>query len=75
MRKKGVSQLALQLNQNNSFSTIMQFDYNYTHDVILTSLIVIHILKYHMWHYEEFLDIYIYIYIIEILINIVHYDC
>jgi hypothetical protein len=32
----------LQLNQNNSFSTIMQFHYNCTHDAIITSLIVIH---------------------------------
>jgi hypothetical protein len=37
--------IQLQLYQNNSFSTIMQFHYNYTHDVILTSLIVIHLLK------------------------------
>jgi len=37
--------IQLQLYQNNSFSTIMQFQYNYTHDVILTSLIVIHLLK------------------------------
>jgi hypothetical protein len=44
----------LQFTQNYSFSTIMQFHYNYTHDVILTSLIVIHILKSDMWHYEDF---------------------
>jgi hypothetical protein len=35
----------LQLYQNNSLSTIMQLHYNYTHDVIVTSLIVIHLLK------------------------------
>jgi hypothetical protein len=27
--------------------------YNYTHDAILTSLIVIHLLKYDMLHYEK----------------------
>ncbi len=35
-------------------STTMQLHYNYTHDVILTSLIVIHILKSNTWHYEDF---------------------
>jgi hypothetical protein len=44
----------LQLNQNNSFSTIMQFHYNCTHDVMLTSLIVIHLLIFDRWHYEIF---------------------
>jgi hypothetical protein len=34
----------LQLSQNNSFSTIIQLQYNYTHDVMLMSLIVIHLL-------------------------------
>jgi hypothetical protein len=33
----------------------MQLHYNYTHDVMLTSLIVIHLLKFDMWHYEDFL--------------------
>jgi hypothetical protein len=42
----------LQLNQNNSFSTIMQLHYNCTHDVMLISLIIIYLLKYDMWHYE-----------------------
>jgi hypothetical protein len=46
--------IPLQLNQNNLFSTTMQFYNNYTHDVMLTSLIVIHLLKSNMWHYEEF---------------------
>jgi hypothetical protein len=45
----------LQLCQNNSFSIIMQFHYNYTHDVMLASLIVIHLLQSDMWHYEDFL--------------------
>ncbi len=45
----------LQLNQNNSFSTIMQLHYNYIHDVMLTSVIVIHLLKFDKWHYENFL--------------------
>jgi hypothetical protein len=44
----------LQLSQNNSFSTIIQFRYNYIHDVMLMSLIVIHLLKFNMWHYEDF---------------------
>jgi hypothetical protein len=66
--KKGVLQLALQLtihtiqfiatqlqlNQNNSFSTIMQLHYNCSHDVMLTSLIVIRLLKSNKWHYEDF---------------------
>ncbi len=54
MRKKGVLQMALQFNQNNLFSTTIQLHYNYTHDVMLMSLIVIHILKYDTWHYEDF---------------------
>jgi len=44
----------LQFNQNNSFSTIMQLHYNCTHDVMLTSLIVIHLMKSNTWHYEDF---------------------
>jgi hypothetical protein len=40
--------------KNNLFSTIMQLHYNYTHDVMLISLIVIHLLKFDMWHYEDF---------------------
>jgi len=44
----------LQLSQNNSFSTTMQLHYNYTHDIILMLLIVIHILKFNTWHYEKF---------------------
>ncbi len=35
----------LQLNQNNSFSTTIQLHYNYTHNVMLMSLIVIHLLN------------------------------
>jgi len=35
--------IPLQLCQNNSFSITMQFHYNYTRDVMLTSLIVIHL--------------------------------
>jgi hypothetical protein len=44
----------LQFYQNNMFSITMQFHYNYTHDVMLMSLIVIHLLKYDIWHYEDF---------------------
>jgi hypothetical protein len=45
---------SLQLYQNNSFSIIMQLYYNYTHDVMIMSWIVIHVLKFDMWHYETF---------------------
>jgi hypothetical protein len=45
---------SLQPSQNNLFSIIMQLHYNYTHDVMLMSLIVIHLLKFDMWHYEDF---------------------
>ncbi len=38
--------IQLQLYQNNSFSTTMQFHYNCTNDVILMSLIVIDLLKF-----------------------------
>jgi hypothetical protein len=38
--------IQLQLCQNNSFSTIMQLHFNSTHDVMLTSLVVIHLLKF-----------------------------
>jgi hypothetical protein len=43
-----------QLNQNNSFSTFMQHHYIYTHDVNMTSLIIIHLLKIDTWHYDDF---------------------
>jgi len=46
--------IELQLSQNNSFSTIMKLHYNYTRDILLTSIIVIHILKYDTWYYEKF---------------------
>jgi hypothetical protein len=39
---------SLQFNQNNSFSTTMQFHYNCTHNVMLMSLITIHLLKSNM---------------------------
>jgi hypothetical protein len=61
--------IQLQFNQNNSFSTTMQFHYNDTHDVMLTSLNVIHLLKSNMWHYEDF-----WTFFVKILIYIVHYD-
>ncbi len=47
----------LQLSQNNSFSTIIQLHYNYTHDVMLMSIIIIHLLKFNTWHYEDFLTL------------------
>jgi hypothetical protein len=46
--------IQLQLNQNNSFSTIIQCRYNYIHDVMLTSLLVIHLLNFDTWHFEDF---------------------
>jgi hypothetical protein len=36
----------LQLNKKNSFSTNIQLHYNYTHDVMFMSLIIIHLLKF-----------------------------
>jgi hypothetical protein len=44
----------LQFNQNNLFSTVMQFHYNCIHDVMLTSLVVVHLLKFDTSHYEDF---------------------
>jgi hypothetical protein len=44
----------MQLNEDNSLSTTIQLRYNYTHDVMLTSLIVIHLLQFETWHYEGF---------------------
>jgi hypothetical protein len=41
----------LQFCQNNSFSITMELYYNCTHDVMLTSLIIIHLLKSNTWHY------------------------
>jgi hypothetical protein len=46
--------IQLRIYPNNSFLTTMQLHYNYTHDVMLASLIVIHALKIYMWHYEDF---------------------
>jgi hypothetical protein len=46
----------------------MQFHYNYGHNVMLTLLIFIHLLKFDTCHYEFFL-------IFEVLISIVYYDC
>ncbi len=60
----------LQFNQNNSFSTIIQFHYNYTHDVMLMSLIVIHLLNSDTWHYEKFWTFFF----SKILIFVIHYD-
>jgi len=50
--------IQLQLSQNNSFWTTMQFHDNYTHDVMLTSLMVIHLLKSNTWHYEDFWNVF-----------------
>jgi len=46
--------IQLQLNQNNSSSITIQFHNNYTHDFMLMSLIVIHLLKSNTWNYEFF---------------------
>jgi len=48
----------------------MQLHYKCTHDVMLMSLIIIHLLKYDTWHYDFFHKIIIF----EILVSIVHYD-
>jgi hypothetical protein len=61
----------LQLCQNNSFSTTMQLHYNYTHDVMLISLIIIHLLNFDTWYYEDFWTLIFF----KILISVVHYDC
>jgi hypothetical protein len=37
-QSKQLMVIQLQLSQNNSFSINIQFHYNYTHDVMLTSL-------------------------------------
>jgi hypothetical protein len=42
--------IKFQLYENNSFLTTMPLHYNYTHDVMLTSLIVIQLLKFDTWH-------------------------
>jgi len=44
----------LQLCQKNSFSTIMQFPYDYNHNVMLMSFFI-HPSKFNTWHYEDFL--------------------
>jgi hypothetical protein len=62
----------LQFYQNNSFSTIMQLFYNCTHDVMMMWLIVIHLLKPNMWHYDFFWHRN---YFFKILISIIHYYC
>jgi hypothetical protein len=61
----------LQFSQKKSFSTTIQLHYNYTHEVMLTSLIVIHILKLDMWHYEKIWTLIFF----EILISIAYYNC
>ncbi len=48
---------SLHLNSNfmkTTHLTTMSLHYNYTHDVMLTSLIVIHLLKFYTWHYKDF---------------------
>jgi len=46
--------IQLQLCHNNSFSTTMQFPYDYNHNVMLTSFFI-HPSKFNTWHYEDFL--------------------
>jgi hypothetical protein len=50
----------------------MQLYYNYTHDVMMTSLIIIHLLKSNTWHCGDF---WINYFRFEILILIIHCDC
>jgi hypothetical protein len=48
---------SLQLNYNLVKTTHFQLlfnHHNYTHDVMLMSLTVIHLLKSNTWHYEDF---------------------
>jgi hypothetical protein len=49
----------------------MQLHYNDTHDVMLASLIVIHLLKFDTWYYKDFWTLFFF----ERLNSIVHYDC
>jgi hypothetical protein len=60
----------LQLYRNKSFSTTMHLHYNCTHDVMMMSLIVIHLLKSNMWHYDFFWHRN---YFFKTLISIIHY--
>jgi hypothetical protein len=46
--------IQLQLNKKNSFLTTMQLHYNYRHDVMLASFIIVHLLKFNTRHYEDF---------------------
>jgi len=62
--------IQLQFSQNNSFPTTIELHYNYTHDVMLMSLIIIHLLKFNMWHFEKIWTFKK----IKILIYIFHYD-
>jgi len=63
-------QLIITLSKQLIFNT-MQLHYNYTHDVMLMSLIVIHLLKFDTWNYNFF---WIFYFLFEILISITHYD-
>jgi hypothetical protein len=43
----------LELYCNNSFSTTMEFRYDYNHKIMLTSFFI-HSSKFDMWHFEKF---------------------
>jgi hypothetical protein len=57
----------LQLRQNNLFSILCN-SIIIMHDVMMMSLIVIHLLKPDMWHYEDFWIEFFF----KILISIIH---
>jgi hypothetical protein len=62
------TKIQLQLYHNNSFPTIMQFPYDYNHNVMLMSFFIIHQILTcgNMKKFGEFF--------FEILISIIHYD-
>jgi len=49
----------------------MQFHYNNTRDVMLISLIIIHLFKSYTSYYEDFWTYFFF----EVFISIIHYDC
>jgi len=63
--------IQLQLCQNNSFSTTMQFHYNYNHNVMLTMPIFMHPLKFGIMKILGLKNYFLF----EVLISILYYDC
>jgi hypothetical protein len=50
--------IQLQSYHNNSFSTTMQLPYNYNRNVMIIPFFI-HSSKFNMWHYEDFLVIFL----------------